>query len=155
MQSGDVVFVTTLGLFILEKYGKGKTAVKWRNIGGICLWLNFRPLEVFWESSTEGSFLKRREGWGRGYGKGEIEGRGPGRRGWGERARQGAAPHSHYPPSWDVREAGKHELESLETDNVHIKPIILLQSGKDFVSCKVACWKPFFPQVVSRLVRES
>lgn len=53
-----------------------------------------------------------------------------------------------------VREAEAHELENLETDNVHVKHIILLQNGKDLVNCRVVCLKTFFSKVVSRFVRE-
>lgn len=53
MHSSDGV--TILGWPPLEKYGEKKTGVKGRNVGGACLWLNFRPLEVLKESSVEGS----------------------------------------------------------------------------------------------------
>lgn len=45
----------------------------------------------------------------------------------------------------------EHELENLETDKVHAKHIILLQSGKDLVNCKVVCLKSFFQKLFQDL----
>lgn len=80
-----------------------------------------------------------------GEGKGNCMGGGEGGReggwGWGgEGQALSCASALSPPPSLEMREA-----ENLESDNVHVKRIILLQSGKDFVSCKVACLKIFFP----------
>lgn len=111
-----------MSIYFREIWGKEK----WKKMkGGICLWLNFRH-----NSTAEKAVL-------------ETHLKGGGEEG-GRRMRRGAGPGSQPPPAWEVREAGTHESENLKTDNVHAKRIILLQSGKDLVNCKVACVKTFF-----------
>lgn len=50
------------------------------------------------------------------------------------------------PPSWQSEGSRDQGLESLETNNVHVKHIILLQSGKDLAN-KVVCLKTIFPKL--------
>lgn len=99
-------------------------------------------MQDFKGSSTEDLLLKKEEEERKK--KEEEEEKGSGLEPW---------PHSQPPPSWSVREAMKHDLDHLKTANVHVKHIILQQSGKDLMNCKVACLKDFF-QTVSRLAWE-